>query len=164
MDVRSPAEFTGEVIAPPGMTETAQRGGHVPGAQNVPWAQAVNEDGTFKSADELRELYGAKGVDNPSRSSPTAASASVRRIPFVLHYLLGFPDCKNYDGSWTDDGRRAHRKSVTILMSTAGNFYKKALSDAGLAQVVFRVAVLEPYLAQSGTAVTRTETAGRVKA
>jgi thiosulfate/3-mercaptopyruvate sulfurtransferase len=62
VDVRSPAEFNGEVIAPPGMTETAQRAGHVPGAQNIPWAQAANEDGTFKSADALHELYATKGV------------------------------------------------------------------------------------------------------
>jgi thiosulfate/3-mercaptopyruvate sulfurtransferase len=62
VDVRSPAEFSGEVIAPPGMTETAQRAGHVPGAQSIPWAQAANEDGTFKSPDQLRELYGAKGI------------------------------------------------------------------------------------------------------
>src|SRR5207249_8296257 len=62
VDVRSPAEFNGEVIAPPGMSETAQRAGHVPGAANIPWAQAANEDGTFKSPEELRTLYGNKGV------------------------------------------------------------------------------------------------------
>src|SRR5690606_14291075 len=63
VDVRSPAEFSGEVIAPPGMTETAQRGGHIPGAKNVPWARAVNEDGTFKSVEELRALYEGAGVE-----------------------------------------------------------------------------------------------------
>src|SRR5580704_9462775 len=62
VDVRSVDEFTGKIIAPPGMTETAQRGGHIPGAANIPWAQAVNEDGTFKSADALKQLYGAKGI------------------------------------------------------------------------------------------------------
>jgi 3-mercaptopyruvate sulfurtransferase SseA len=62
VDVRSVDEFTGKVIAPPGMTETAQHGGHIPGAVHVPWAQAVNEDGTFKTADALRQLYGSKGV------------------------------------------------------------------------------------------------------
>src|SRR5205085_6273925 len=62
VDVRSPAEFSGEVIAPPGMSETAQRAGHIPGASNIPWAQAANEDGTFKSPDELRTLYASKGV------------------------------------------------------------------------------------------------------
>ena len=63
VDVRSPAEFTGEVIAPPGMSETAQRGGHIPGAANIPWATAVAEDGTFKSHDELQAIYGGAGVD-----------------------------------------------------------------------------------------------------
>ncbi|HEX8236306.1 MAG TPA: sulfurtransferase [Abditibacteriaceae bacterium] len=105
VDVRSPAEFTGEVIAPPGMTETAQRGGHVPGAKNIPWAQAVNEDGTFKSADELRSLYGAKGIDS---SKPVIAYCRIGERSshtwFVLHYLLGFPEAKNYDGSWTEYG------------------------------------------------------------
>lgn len=105
VDVRSPAEFTGEVIAPPGMTETAQRGGHIPGAKNIPWAQAVNEDGTFKTADQLRELYGAKGID---QSKPVIAYCRIGERSshtwFVLHYLLGFPECKNYDGSWTEYG------------------------------------------------------------
>ena len=105
VDVRSPAEYSGEVIAPPGMTETAQRGGHIPGAQSIPWSQAVNEDGTFKTADALRELYGAKGVDN---SKPVIAYCRIGERSshtwFVLHYLLGFQDCKNYDGSWTEYG------------------------------------------------------------
>jgi thiosulfate/3-mercaptopyruvate sulfurtransferase len=105
VDVRSPAEYSGEVIAPPGMTETAQRGGHIPGAKSIPWSQAVNEDGTFKTADELRELYGAKGVDN---SKPVIAYCRIGERSshtwFVLHYLLGFPNCKNYDGSWTEYG------------------------------------------------------------
>jgi thiosulfate/3-mercaptopyruvate sulfurtransferase len=105
VDVRSPAEFSGEVIAPPGMTETAQRAGHVPGAQNIPWAQAANEDGTFKSADELQQLYANKGVTSDKdviaycrigeRSSHTW---------FVLKELLGFKNAKNYDGSWTEYG------------------------------------------------------------
>ena len=105
VDVRSPAEFTGQVIAPPGMTETAQRAGHVPGAQNVPWAQAANEDGTFKSPEELRALYEPKGVTKDKdvvaycrigeRSSHTWC---------VLKELLGYPNEKNYDGSWTEYG------------------------------------------------------------
>jgi thiosulfate/3-mercaptopyruvate sulfurtransferase len=81
VDVRSPAEFNGEIIAPPGLPETAQRRGHVPGASNIPWVQAANEDGTFKSADELRALYGGKGSVRTRRSSRTVGSASVRATP-----------------------------------------------------------------------------------
>jgi thiosulfate/3-mercaptopyruvate sulfurtransferase len=105
VDVRSPAEFTGEVIAPPGMTETAQRGGHVPGARNIPWAQAVNEDGTFKTADELRQLYASKGItpDKPAIAYCRIGERSSHTW-FVLQYLLGFEGCKNYDGSWTEYG------------------------------------------------------------
>jgi len=105
VDVRSVDEFSGKVIAPPGMTETAQRGGHIPGAANIPWAQAVAEDGTFKPADALKQLYGAKGVTGDQeviaycrigeRSSHTW---------FVLKYLLGYKDVRNYDGSWTEWG------------------------------------------------------------
>jgi thiosulfate/3-mercaptopyruvate sulfurtransferase len=105
VDVRSPAEFNGEVIAPPGMTETAQRAGHIPGATSAPWAQTVNEDGRFKSADELAAHYAAKGVTADKdiiaycrigeRSSHTW---------FVLHELLGYPRVRNYDGSWTEWG------------------------------------------------------------
>jgi thiosulfate/3-mercaptopyruvate sulfurtransferase len=105
VDVRSPAEFSGEVIAPPGMTETAQRAGHVPGAANIPWAQAANEDGTFKSADELKALYGGKGVT--SDKSVIAYCRIGERSShswFVLTELLGFPNVKNYDGSWTEYG------------------------------------------------------------
>jgi thiosulfate/3-mercaptopyruvate sulfurtransferase len=105
VDVRSPAEFSGEVIAPPGMTETAQRGGHVPGAQNIPWAQAANEDGTFKSADELKQLYGGKGVT--SDKDVIAYCRIGERSShswFVLKELLGFDNVKNYDGSWTEYG------------------------------------------------------------
>lgn len=106
IDVRSPDEFTGKVIAPPGMTETAQRGGHIPGAKNVPWSTVVNEDGTFKSADELREIYleGA-GVDV---GLPTIAYCRIGERSshtwFVLKYLLGIESVKNYDGSWTEYG------------------------------------------------------------
>jgi thiosulfate/3-mercaptopyruvate sulfurtransferase len=105
VDVRSVDEFTGKIIAPPGMTETAQRAGHIPSAANVPWAQAANEDGTFKSADQLQQLYGSKGVTGKDdviaycrigeRSSHTW---------FVLKYLLGYDRVKNYDGSWTEWG------------------------------------------------------------
>jgi thiosulfate/3-mercaptopyruvate sulfurtransferase len=105
VDVRSPAEFSGEVLAPPGMSESAQRGGHIPGAVSAPWAQTVNEDGTFKSADELRNHYAAKGV-----SAVTVIVAYCRigerssHTWFVLHELLGYQHVRNYDGSWTEWG------------------------------------------------------------
>jgi thiosulfate/3-mercaptopyruvate sulfurtransferase len=105
VDVRSPAEFSGEVIAPPGMTETAQRAGHVPGAQNIPWAQAANEDGTFKSPDELKQLYGNKGI---TADKDVIAYCRIGERSsfswFVLKELLGFNNVKNYDGSWTEYG------------------------------------------------------------
>ena len=105
VDVRSPAEFNGEVIAPPGMTETAQRAGHVPGAANIPWAQAANEDGTFKSVDELRELYASKGI-TPDKHVIAYCRIGERSSHtwFVLKELLGFSNVKNYDGSWTEYG------------------------------------------------------------
>jgi thiosulfate/3-mercaptopyruvate sulfurtransferase len=105
VDVRSPAEFTGEVIAPPGMTETAQRAGHVPGAQNIPWAQAANDDGTFKSADELRTLYANKGVtDDKDVIAYCRIGERSSFSWYVLKELLGFNNVKNYDGSWTEYG------------------------------------------------------------
>lgn len=105
VDVRSPQEFTGEVIAPPGMTETAQRGGHIPGAVNIPWAQAVNEDGTFKSPEELRALYAGKGV-TPDKQVIAYCRIGERSSHtwFVLRHLLGYPEVRNYDGSWTEWG------------------------------------------------------------
>lgn len=105
VDVRSPDEFTGKVIAPPGMTETAQRGGHIPGAVNIPWAKAVNEDGTFKSYDELRALYESKGV-RPDQEAVAYCRIGERSSHtwFVLKYLLGFEKVRNYDGSWTEWG------------------------------------------------------------
>src|SRR5579885_2902141 len=106
VDVRSPDEFTGKVIAPPGMTETAQRGGHIPGAKSIPWSTVVNPDGTFKSADELRKIYlQEKGVD---AAKDTIAYCRIGERSshtwFVLKYLLGLPNVKNYDGSWTEYG------------------------------------------------------------
>lgn len=106
VDVRGPKEFTGEILAPPEYpNEHAQRGGHIPGAANIPWSQAVREDGTFKPVEELRQLYEPKGVTKDKhviaycrigeRSSHTW---------FVLKYLLGYPDVRNYDGSWTEWG------------------------------------------------------------
>jgi thiosulfate/3-mercaptopyruvate sulfurtransferase len=105
VDVRSPDEFSGRILAPPGLPETCQRGGHIPHAVNIPWGQACNEDGTFKSADELRQLYAAKGV---TPDKPTVAYCRIGERSshswFVLKYLLGFPDVRNYDGSWTEWG------------------------------------------------------------
>ncbi|HYC07724.1 MAG TPA: sulfurtransferase [Candidatus Binatia bacterium] len=105
VDVRSPAEFNGEVIAPPGMTETAQRAGHIPGAASIPWAQTVREDGTFKSADELSALYEAKGV-TPDKDVIAYCRIGERSSHtwFVLHELLGYRRVRNYDGSWTEWG------------------------------------------------------------
>ena len=106
VDVRSTDEFTGKVIAPPGMTETAQRGGHVPGAASVPWAKAVNADGTFKAAIELKRLYLEEAKVNPEK--PTIAYCRIGERSshtwFVLKYLLGLPHVRNYDGSWTEYG------------------------------------------------------------
>jgi thiosulfate/3-mercaptopyruvate sulfurtransferase len=106
VDVRSPQEFSGELIAMPGYEqEGAQRGGHIPGAASVPWAQAVQEDGTFKSADDLRELYGSKGVEE---GADVIAYCRIGERSahtwFVLHELLGHDKVKNYDGSWTEWG------------------------------------------------------------
>ncbi len=105
VDVRSPAEFAGEIIAPPGMAETAQRPGHIPGAASVPWAQTVREDGTFKSADELAALYEAKGV-TPDKDVIAYCRIGERSSHtwFVLHELLGYKRVRNYDGSWTEWG------------------------------------------------------------
>jgi thiosulfate/3-mercaptopyruvate sulfurtransferase len=107
VDVRSPQEFSGELIAMAGYEqEGAQRAGHIPGAASVPWAQAVKEDGTFKSADELRDLYSSKGVINGT--DPIIAYCRIGERSahtwFVLHELLGEGDVKNYDGSWTEWG------------------------------------------------------------
>jgi thiosulfate/3-mercaptopyruvate sulfurtransferase len=106
VDVRSPQEFSGELIAMAGYEqEGAQRGGHIPGAKSIPWAQAVKEDGTFKSADELRDLYGGKGV---LTGEPIIAYCRIGERSahswFVLHELLGQEDVRNYDGSWNEWG------------------------------------------------------------
>jgi thiosulfate/3-mercaptopyruvate sulfurtransferase len=105
VDVRSPDEFSGKVLSPPGLPETCQRGGHIPGAKSIPWGQACNEDGTFKSADELAALYGGKGV---TRDKDVIAYCRIGERSshtwFVLKYLLGYPKVRNYDGSWTEWG------------------------------------------------------------
>ena len=106
VDVRSPQEFSGELIAMAGYEqEGAQRAGHIPGAASVPWAQAVREDGTFKSADELRDLYTHKGVLNGSDIiAYCRIGERSAHTWFVLHELLGQDHVKNYDGSWTEWG------------------------------------------------------------
>ena len=106
IDVRSPKEYSGELLAPENLPqEGAQRGGHIPGAQNVPWATAVAEDGRFKSADELRTIYEGKGL---SKGTETIAYCRIGERSahtwFVLRYLLGYEKVRNYDGSWTEWG------------------------------------------------------------
>ena len=105
VDVRSPDEFTGKVLSPPGLPETCQRGGHIPGARSIPWGMACKEDGSFKSADELMALYQSKGI---TADKPTIAYCRIGERSshswFVLRYLLGYRDVSNYDGSWTEWG------------------------------------------------------------
>jgi thiosulfate/3-mercaptopyruvate sulfurtransferase len=106
VDVRSPQEYAGELIAPPGYEqEGAQRAGHIPTAASIPWATAVRDDGTFKSADELRELYEGKGV-TPEKEVTAYCRIGERSAHtwFVLRELLGYETVKNYDGSWTEWG------------------------------------------------------------
>jgi len=105
VDVRSPQEFTGEILSPPGLPETCQRGGHIPGAKSIPWGKACNEDGTFKSTEDLGALYGGQGV-TPDKNVIAYCRIGERSSHtwFVLRYLLGFQNVKNYDGSWTEWG------------------------------------------------------------
>ncbi|MEW5855240.1 MAG: sulfurtransferase [Myxococcota bacterium] len=105
VDVRSGPEFTGELLAPPGLPETCQRGGHIPGAASVPWGKTCNPDGTFKSYDDLKALYEGVGVkgDRPVTAYCRIGERSSHTW-FVLKYLLGYPDVRNYDGSWTEWG------------------------------------------------------------
>ncbi len=105
VDVRSPQEFSGEILAPPGLPETCQRGGHIPGARSIPWGKACNDDGTFKSHDELKALYASEGVDG---AKPVISYCRIGERSshswYVLKYLLGYGNVANYDGSWTEWG------------------------------------------------------------
>ncbi len=106
VDVRSPKEYAGELLAPENLPqEGAQRGGHIPGAANIPWGQAVRDDGTFKSVDELRALYGGQGI-TPDKEIIAYCRIGERSSHtwFVLRQLLGYPNVRNYDGSWTEWG------------------------------------------------------------
>lgn len=105
VDVRSGDEFTGKILAPPGLPETCQRGGHIPGAKNIGWGLACNEDGTFKSVEELEEIYNTKGVTK-DKDIITYCRIGERSSHswFVLKHLLGYSNVKNYDGSWTEWG------------------------------------------------------------
>ena len=106
VDVRSPAEFAGEIISPVGYEqEGAQRAGHIPGAASVPWAQAVREDGTFKSREDLEQLYRGNGIgDDDEVITYCRIGERSAHSWFVLHELLGFDQVRNYDGSWTEWG------------------------------------------------------------
>ena len=106
VDVRSPDEFTGKILAPPGLPETCQRGGHIPGAKNVPWVTAVAEDGTFKSVEELRKIYIEDQGVTPDKATIAYCRIGERSSHtwFALKYLLGLENVRNYDGSWTEYG------------------------------------------------------------
>jgi thiosulfate/3-mercaptopyruvate sulfurtransferase len=105
IDVRTFEEYTGEILAPPGLPETCQRGGHIPGAHIIPWETSTADDGCFRSYEELKQIYGSQGVDG-SKPAITYCRIGERSSHtwFVLKYLLGFENAKNYDGSWTEWG------------------------------------------------------------
>lgn len=105
VDVRSPDEFTGKILAPPGLNELSQRPGHIPGASNIPWSKAVNEDGTFKSEEELKAIYEEEGI-TPDKDIVSYCRIGERSAHswFVLNELLEYPSVRNYDGSWTEWG------------------------------------------------------------
>lgn len=124
VDVRSPDEFAGRILAPPGSKEACQRGGHIPGAKNIPWNRTCREDGTFKSASALRALYEDEGI-TPDRPVITYCRIGERSSHswFALKYLLGYPDVRNYDGSWTEWGnlvRAPIERSETMPQGQTG--------------------------------------------
>jgi thiosulfate/3-mercaptopyruvate sulfurtransferase len=105
VDVRSFDEYTGEVLSPPGLAETCQRGGHIPNARSIPWVENCNEDGTFKSFDDLKAIYEAEGVTDDRKIITYCRIGERSSLSwFVLKYLLGYSDVLNYDGSWTEWG------------------------------------------------------------
>ena len=127
LDVRSPSEFTGEITAAPEYPdEHVQRGGHIPGAVNIPWSEAINENGTFKSAEELRKLYQSRGVTSDNEILTYCGIGERASFTwFVLKYLLGYPNVKNYDGSWAEWGNmmrnpieKSYRKDATPRLDT----------------------------------------------
>lgn len=119
VDVRSPDEYTGKILAPPGLSETALRAGHIPGAHNIPWGLAAHEDGTFKPHEELEKLYGEKGI---SGHEPVIAYCRIGERSshtwFVLKYLLGYENVRNYDGSWTEWGNLVGVPIVNLARMT----------------------------------------------
>ena len=140
VDVRSPQEFTGEILAPPGLPETCQRGGHIPGAKSIPWGKNCNDDGTFKSREDLKALYGEQGItgDKPVIAYCRIGERSSHTW-FVLKYLLGFDERKNYDGSWTEWGNLVGapvEKAVTRERKAAE---LQNRSECGLARSAFLV-------------------------
>ncbi|MGH7457089.1 MAG: sulfurtransferase, partial [bacterium] len=105
VDVRSPDEFSGKILSPPGLPETCQRGGHIPGAKSIPWGKACNEDGTFKSVDELTALSAGQGITaDKNVIAYCRIGERSSHSWFVLKYLLGYQNVTNYDGSWTEWG------------------------------------------------------------
>jgi thiosulfate/3-mercaptopyruvate sulfurtransferase len=131
VDVRSPQEFSGEILAPPGLPETCQRGGHIPGARNIPWGKATNEDGTFKTFEELKAIYDAEGVTGrkPIISYCRIGERSSHTW-FVLKYLLGYQNVVNYDGSWTEWGNLVGAAVERTVRKEAASGQPKQISTA----------------------------------
>jgi thiosulfate/3-mercaptopyruvate sulfurtransferase len=120
VDVRSVDEFTGKILAPPGLAETALRAGHIPGAVNIPWAEAANDDGTFKSFDELKALYESKGILGEDETiAYCRIGERSSHTWFVLKYLLGYEKVRNYDGSWTEWGNLVGAPIVNLNVANA---------------------------------------------